>query len=278
MVNWKLREAEVVCSECGATHYPPTPHEDRYAWVDGAQWPPEMEESVVALRGTICCVPGCYRERKTLVHRRPMRNEGRTSVDNLMPMCEKHAKSKDDKDYDEWLAEIRTREAGEKKDEPKFEITITSRRPAAEPPPPGFALPTGFALTIAAARTPRPARTQDSASGPRPELRVAAPFLHGSASRVVLDYDWSSGASGRCRVYLVAWPGGDEPDFGLLGGPTYAGIFVAKEHLVVKDEKGSYQLELNLPSMPGGRWTAGVVVTDEGTGFKLGDYCLAAAG
>jgi ribosomal protein L37AE/L43A len=33
-VDWRLRKGKVVCGSCGRTHYPPTPYEDRYAYVD----------------------------------------------------------------------------------------------------------------------------------------------------------------------------------------------------------------------------------------------------
>jgi hypothetical protein len=274
--DWKLREGEVVCHLCERTHYPPTPHEDRYAYVDSEQWPKEMEEAVVALRGTICSVPGCYRERARLVHRQSLAAGGRTSVDNLMPMCERHAASKGERDYDEWLAAVRQEDADLKRDEPKFEITITSRPAAPDISAVDFGAPSGLMMPLAAARTPRPPKAAAPNAQPLAELRLTVPFLRGPAGKVVFDYDWEMKKSGRCHVFLLAWPRGDEPDISQLGGPKYAGLSMAKNHLGVKDEKGNAQLELSLPGFPGGRWVAAVALLDEGCEFQFTEYALAA--
>ncbi len=274
--DWKLREGEVVCHLCERTHYPPTPHEDRYAYVDSEQWPKEMEDAVVALRGTICSVPGCYRERAKLVHRQSLKAGGKTSVDNLMPMCERHAVSKGERDYDEWLVAVRQEDADLKKDEPKFEITITSRPAAPDLPVADYSAPPGLMLPLAAARTPRPLKAAVANAPPLAELKLAIPFLRGPAGKVVFDYDWEMKKSGRCHVFLLAWPRSDEPDISLLGGPKYSWLSTAKDHLGVRDEKGSAQLELSLPGMPGGRWTAAVAVLDLGCEFQFTEYALAA--
>jgi hypothetical protein len=274
--DWRLREAEVVCHLCERTHYPPTPHEDRYAYVDSDKWPKEIEDAVSALRGTICSVPGCYRERATLVHRQSLATGGRTSADNLMPMCERHAASKGDKNYDEWLVAVRQEDADKKRDEPTFEITITSRPPAPDIPAADFSVPSGVMLPLASARAPRSVKAAAPTSQPLAELKIAVPFLRGPAGKVVFDYDWEMKKSGRCHVFLLAWPRGDEPDISPLGGPKYAGISMAKDHLGVSNEKGSAQLELLLPGLPGGRWVAAVALLDEGCELQFTEYALAA--
>jgi hypothetical protein len=275
-VNWELLESESLCQHCGAKHYPPTPHEDHYAYVDTPEWPQEMAEAVAVLRGTVCIVPGCYHERSTLVHRQPLTKGGHTSVENLLPMCERHAASKGEREYGEWLDETRQQAAADKQAEPKIEITITS----VEPRPGGSAGPaygsaSGIVVPIAAARPEGKSRPEPVAANALPALLVRAPFLRGPVTRVVLDYDWRVRSSGRCRLFLLAWPRSDQPDLAPLGSPKYAGIFAAKDHLGVAGETGANQLDLVLPEAPGGRWTAGVAMIDEGCGFELSEYVLA---
>ncbi len=271
-VTWEWLEKELVCPHCGAQHYPPTPHEDHYAYVDTPTWPPEIEEAVTALRGTVCAVPSCYRERSTLVHRRPLSQGGQTSVDNLIPMCARHAELKGERDYDEWLCEIREQEAEKAAREPKIEITITARRQEEQPPSCGYQGAAGIYVPLGAGRPERP--------GPRPEtvapwLIYQVPFLRGTLNRLLLDYDWQTARSGLCRVYVLAWPRGEEPELGLLGSSRYAWLFSVKEHLGVAGDKGNNQLELVLPDAPGGRWTAAVALIDEGCDFSLTEFALA---
>jgi len=275
-VDWRLREGEVICHMCQRSHYPPTPHEDRYAYVDGAEWPKEIDGAVIALRGTICSVPGCYHERTTLVYRQPLSAGGKTSVDNLMPMCARHAASKGNRAYDEWLAATRQEDAGLKKDEPKFEITITARPPVPDVPMADYGTPSGLALPLASARTALAPKIAAPGAQPLAELKLAVPFLRGPAGKVAFSYDWVMKKSGRCRVFLLAWPRGDEPDISLLGGPKYPGISIAKDHLGVRDEKGNAELELLLPATPAGRWTAAVAMLDEGCELQFAEYALAA--
>ena len=92
--NWDWHREEVTCPQCRNRHYPPTPHEDRHAWFGGDKWPQEMADAVVAVRGTTCAVPGCYQAYDVMVHRKPMAKGGHTSVDNLLPMCTRHARLK----------------------------------------------------------------------------------------------------------------------------------------------------------------------------------------
>src|SRR5512137_2366243 len=140
-VDWKQREADAVCRRCAKTHYPPTPHEDHYAYVDDVKWPTEIEETVVSIRGAICCVPGCYGEHATLIYRVPPSAGGKTSVENLMPACKRHGDSRGSRPWDEWMAEARTEIANQKKDTPKFEVTITKHDFKPETPPTEIAAP-----------------------------------------------------------------------------------------------------------------------------------------
>jgi hypothetical protein len=274
-VDWRLRENETTCRRCERLHYPPTPHEDHYAFVDAVKWPPELEEAVISLRGTVCAVPGCYHERTTLVFRQPPSKGGQTSVDNLMPVCARHAASKGNKSWDEWLAEASKEQAAEKKKEPAFEVTITKHPLTDETPAPAFVAPPGAMLPLAAARTPKSPKSA-AAGQSLAQLKLAVPFLRGPSGKVVFNYDWLMKKSGRCSVFLLAWPRGEEPDIALVGGPKYTGAAASKEHLGVKDEKGNAELELALPGPPGGRWVAAVALLDQGCDFELTEYALAA--
>lgn len=274
-VDWRHRETETTCRRCERVHYPPTPHEDHYAYVDEVKWPPELEEAVVSLRGTVCAVPGCYHERTTLAFRQPASLGGQTSVDNLMPVCARHAASKGNQPWDEWLTEASKETAAEKQKEPVFEVTITKHPLTDEAPSPAFVAPPGAMLPLAAARTPRPPES-GSAGQSLAQLKLAVPFLRGPSGRVVFNYDWRMKKSGRCSVFLLAWPRGDEPDIASVGGPKYTGNSASKDHLGVKDEKGDAELELALPNSPGGRWVAAVALLDQGCELELTEYALAA--
>jgi len=199
-----------------------------------------------------------------------------TSVDNLVPLCARHAASKGDQPYNEWLAAVRQEDASLKQDEPKFEITITSHEPAPEAPVVQANVPAGTLLPLAAFLAPVSVQTAKPGAKPLAELKQAVPFLRGPAGRIVLDYDWRMKKSGLAHVFLVAWPRGETPDISLLGGPKFPGLVIAKDHLGVKDETGNAQLELSLPGTPLGRWVAGVAVLDEGCDFELVEYALAA--
>jgi hypothetical protein len=275
-VEWSQREAEVPCRRCTKLHYPPTPHEDHYAYVDELKWPPEIEEAVISIRGAICAVPGCYGEHTTLVFRVPPSAGGQTSVDNLLPVCARHAVSKGNRPWDEWIVEAREELASQKKAAPAFEVTITKHDFKPETPAAEFAAPLpGLMLPLATMRVPRPPKIAGQGK-PLAELKLAVPFLRGPASKITFNYDWEMKKSGKCQVFLLAWPRGDEPDISLVGGPKYPGFQMAKDHLGVKDEKGNAEIELRLPDTPGGRWTAAVAVLDAGCDFQLTEYALAA--
>jgi hypothetical protein len=273
VADWKEIGLQAQCSICGNVHYPPTPHEDRFAWLEGGKWTQEIEEAVLAIRGTICAVPGCYREHETLAPRVPASDGGRTSVDNLMPLCNKHAALRGERDWNEWLAEVKQQE---QQDKPKVEITITTRTRPPEPEVAAAAIPAGYSQPILAlAAEPARALLSDDI-GPEPRLLVSAPFRYGPAGRLELDYDWQAGSSGRCRLYLLAWPRGDRPEIAFLGSPKFAGLYGIKEHLVVAGDKGTATIELFLPETPKGRWGVGVAVVDEGCRFRLGEFILSA--
>ena len=137
---------------------------------------------------------------------------------------------------------------------------------------------TVVSLLAEAAAAAAPSLSSAAAAGAAPlaELKLTVPFLRGPSGRITFNYDWEMMKSGRCRLFLLAWPRGDEPDITLLGGPKYHGTQVGKDHLGVKDEKGNAELELTLPASPGGRWTAAVAVLDQGCDFQLTEYALAA--
>jgi len=59
------------------------------------------------LKGNLCTVPGCKKKYETLDHRLAYNNVGKTSVENLFPMCNFHNQSKGDKDYRIWLNELK---------------------------------------------------------------------------------------------------------------------------------------------------------------------------
>lgn len=61
-----------------------------------------MEQVVIETKGTTCTVPKCNKHYETLDHRLPFSKNGRTSVENLFPMCNEHNQSKGDTDYNVW--------------------------------------------------------------------------------------------------------------------------------------------------------------------------------
>jgi len=103
-VPWANRTKTFTCHACKRGHKPPTPRAQPSAYVDTHAWPDEMEQNVVASKGTTCTVPGCRKRYETLDHRVPYSKDGRTSVANLYPMCIQHNLEKGDKDYESWLA------------------------------------------------------------------------------------------------------------------------------------------------------------------------------
>lgn len=104
VIEWAERQNSYLCHQNKELSYiPPTPAEQHSAYVDTHDWPSEMEQTVKALRGTKCTVPGCNKTGNTLDHRTAFSKGGKTCVANLYPMCTDHNLSKNDSDYDTWL-------------------------------------------------------------------------------------------------------------------------------------------------------------------------------
>ncbi|MFO7650723.1 MAG: HNH endonuclease signature motif containing protein [bacterium] len=271
-VDWEKLPHEAKCQRCGEHHYPPTPAEDHYAYVDEKQYPQDIHDVVLSLRGATCIVPGCYDEAASLAHKKPFRNGGRTSVDNLVPMCARHAQSKGEHEYDEWLAKLKEETAAAK---PVFEVIITTKEPKPEAPKPEVPRPSaahaatvqpiaaGRGLEVETGEVPEPGAT----------LWLAMPFWRGALARLVLDYDWQTRGSGTCRVWLAAWPAGPEPDYDAIGTESFRGHAAKVEHSGGGNSSSSVRLDL--PAGPAGRWTAAIVVDDEGGGLVLGEYVIA---
>ena len=102
-VDWINRSNTFVCPNTQKNHIPPTPSQQVSAYVDTHEWPVEMENVVISLKGTNCTVPGCKKTYQTLDHRIPYAKGGKTSTENLFPMCDDHNQSKSDTDYSTWL-------------------------------------------------------------------------------------------------------------------------------------------------------------------------------
>lgn len=105
-VDWAQRKQTFTCHACKYRHVPPTPAEQHQAYVDTHNWPDEMEEEVRSSKDNACTVPDCRRHGNTLDHRVPYPG-GKTSVDNLFPMCTQHNSAKGEQDYNTWLASLR---------------------------------------------------------------------------------------------------------------------------------------------------------------------------
>lgn len=261
-VSWDDIELEVTCPDCNAVHYAPTPGQDHTAYIGGERWPQEMEDEVVALRGSSCVVPGCYREHTTLVPRRPLTKGGRLSVENLAPACAQHASARGEEDYNEWLARFANKE-------PDFAtsgITITRTSPDAMP-----------VQTFGQIRGIQPVAGQVSLPGPFPagmRLVFVAPFVPGPANRLVLYYEWKLGPGESCRVVLGAWPRSDQPDFSKRFGDSKG--YVTNEHKAAASREGSALLEIVVPGSRDELWVAAVWVEAEHERQVITSYYLAA--
>ncbi len=249
-VRWEALRNEVTCPTCAASHYPPTPGEDHYAWIDAESPPREIEDIVVALRGTTCVVPSCYADYSTLVHRRPRSAGGRTSVDNLIPLCDRHARLKGEQVYEEWVAALKEEPAGET----PFDITFThsdaDERAAAPPGPvdPGRVLAAG-------AEPPRLAENMT--------LLTVTGFRARPAARLALRYRWRLGAGGPARVLLVAWPEGSPPD--LTGSSGEQDVVTATAvHPGDAVRSGTDEINLTLPPDSSGLWSVAALAADDG--------------
>ncbi len=261
-VPWDSISQEVVCPDCKAAHYAPTPGQDRTAYIDGERWPPEMENAVVALHGSSCAVPGCYREHTTLVPRLPFAKGGRLSVENLAPACTQHSSDRGEDDYDEWLARF----AKKGPDIATSHITITTTSKDVMP-----------VQTFGQMNGVQPVAGRVSLPGPFPpgmRLVFVAPFVPGPATRLVLYYEWKLGPGESCRVVLGTWPRGDRPDFseGIGGSKGFA----TNEHRAAAVQESSALLEMVLSGSKEEVWVAAVWVEAEHERQVITSYYLAA--
>lgn len=263
-VDWERHKQETVCLKCRKSHYPPTPDEDPYAYIGGTKWPPEIERVVVARKGSVCAVPGCFASYNTLTFRKPLTEGGRICVDNLIPVCTKHALEKGVRDYDQWVRELAEQQAAGALETmlPTSEAEMPLEgTPEAEPMP-------KYVQTIAAGYGVK----LTPLLGNKPI--VIAPFLRGAVRRVMFDYGWEVKGKGEVQVFLVAWPKGEEPKLELLGTDEFKGLVVRKEHRVAGDTRDNACLILSLPATPAGRWVAAVVAAGEGN-FAIFEFVLA---
>jgi len=261
-VPWDDINQEVVCPDCKAVHYPPTPGEDHTAYIDGERWPQEMEDEVVAVHGSACAVPGCYREHTTLVPRLPFTKGGRVSVENLAPACAQHASDRGEEDYDEWLA----RDAKKEPVTVAPDITITPTSPDAVP-----------VQTFGQVRGVQPVAGRVSLPGPFPagmRLVFVAPFVPGPANRLVLYYEWKLGPGESCRVILGAWPRAEQPNFSK--GVDDSKRYVTNEHRAAAGRESSALLETVLSESKEELWVAAVWVEAEHERQVITSYHLAA--
>lgn len=261
-IPWDDIRHEVVCPDCKTAHYAPTPGQDHTAYVDGKTWPQEMEDEVIAVRGSACIAPGCYRENMTLVVRTPLAQGGRISVENLMPACTEHAAVRSNDDFSDWLHRVG-------KPEPEVAssgITITAAAPH-DIPVQTFGQTTGIQAVAGrfSLRGPFPAGVR---------LVFAAPFVPGPATRIVLYYEWTLEPSESGRVVLGAWPRADQPDFSK--GVAGSNRCVFNQHKAAEIRDSSALLELVLSDSRDELWVAAVWVETEHERNVLTNYYLAA--
>ena len=271
-VRWGDHKDEATCPNCNADHYPSTPGEDHGAYFSDDKWPKEMEEAVIALRGTVCAVPGCFLEYAKLVHRKPYADGGRTCVDNLVQLCTKHAVAKGSVDYEEWLKTLKP--ASGMETEPDFTFTITKKRDKVEqtaqaplPPGPVFTS-TGFVHHLAGK-----GYVPDE-HPPGLQLVAAAPFLSGPMRKLVFHYHWKLEHEGSCQVFLTAWPHSNTPDLS-KGKAGIGNLKATARHKGKAGEQGSGKLELPLPPAADEIWTAAVFLDSEGGRPCFTDFLLA---
>lgn len=105
-IDWSKRFEARYCDNTESYYIPPSPSEQHDAYIDTHEWPDLMEYTVVTGKGNQCTVTGCTKVYETLDHRVPFSKGGKTSVDNLFPMCNDHNLSKGDSDYFTWLNDM----------------------------------------------------------------------------------------------------------------------------------------------------------------------------
>ena len=275
-VDWDWLTDEVACPLCDHRHYPPTPGENHFAYVGTDMWPAEMESAVLALRGTTCEVSGCFHEHDTLVHKKPISLGGKTSVDNLVPMCAHHARMKGEQDYDKWISGLKPEDI--RSEAPTVDVTFTLDEPVPPAEPELVTRPAGYIQTIASKTT------IPDTHPPGMHLVKAAPFLPGPMRRLVLHYTWKLEHDGSCSIILAAWPHSRPPDLskgtdGLKCPRTF------NEHRGKAGHNDTARLELDLPQssdepnqLAGQLWVAAILLKSEGGRPVIEDYLLVGTG
>jgi hypothetical protein len=261
-ITWDNIELEVRCPDCQTVHFAPTPGQDHAAYIGEENWPPELEDEVVAMRGSACVVPGCYREHTTLVPRLPFTQGGKSSVENLVPACAEHAAARGEGDYDEWLVRFAKKEP----DTAVSGITITTTDRCEMP-----------AQTFGQIIGVQSVAGQVSVSGPFPagtRLVFAAPFVPGPANRLVLYYEWKLEPGESGRVILGAWPRGDKPNFSKGFGESKG--YATNDHQAGECGESSALLEMVLPESEAELWVAVVWVQAQHERPVITSYYLAA--
>ena len=259
---WDNIALEVTCPNCNTVHFASTPGEDHTAYVGGERWPQSLEDEVVALHGSACVVPGCYREHTTLVPRLPRTRGGRFSVENLVPACAEHASGRGEDGYDEWLARFARKEP----DHAASGIVITAPD-RCEMPAQTFGQIIGVQSVAGHISLP----------GPFPDgarLVFAAPFVPGPANRLVLYYEWKLDPGESCRVILGAWPRADQLSFARGFGESKG--YTTNEHRAGPCLECSALLEMVLPKSGDELWVAGIWVQTQHEGPVVTNYYLAA--
>jgi 5-methylcytosine-specific restriction endonuclease McrA len=105
ITDWENHGEENECIKCNKMRIVPAPNDQPFAFVDERQWPDEMGDFVYSSKGDTCIIKGCEDDDMTLDHILAWENEGKTSVQNLQPMCRSHNSSKGVKDFAVWLKE-----------------------------------------------------------------------------------------------------------------------------------------------------------------------------
>lgn len=103
VVDWDKHGHTISCTNTKRRYRCPTPATDHQAYVDTHEWPQEMEDAVYREKGRRCVIKGCGRAADTLDHTIPYSRGGKTSVENLFPMCQHHNSSKGDRTPLEWV-------------------------------------------------------------------------------------------------------------------------------------------------------------------------------